>query len=259
MPASVLPLRNSRRGSMRSTGWRIMRQALNSEFSMSVQFFQFESRPQALAAVAQALLLPLQAALRGQGRAQVLLPGGSTPQQLLPLLAALPVDWSRVLASPTDERWVAADAADSNLQLLREGLPAARWLDPRQGSEARAAARQWGDRLGDWLPFSAVLLGMGEDGHFASLFPGMPGLASALDVEQPAGCVVGRAPVEPQLRLSLNLPMLLSTRWLGLLAFGARKAELIEQVLADLPETRTLPLHALLHQQRVPPGIYWAP
>jgi 6-phosphogluconolactonase len=178
---------------------------------------------------------------------------------LLPLLAAQPLDWSRVLASPTDERWVAVDAPDSNLQLLRQGLPAARWLDPRQGVEPTAAAQGWTARLGDWLPFSAVLLGMGEDGHFASLFPGMPGLEAALDAGQPVAAVIGRAPVEPRARLSLNLAMLLNTHWLGLLAFGERKGELIEQVLVDAAGTRALPLHALLHQQRLPPEIYWAP
>ena len=226
---------------------------------MSVEFHHFESRPQALAAVAQALVLQLQADLRRHGRASLLLPGGSTPRQLLPLLDAQSLDWTQVLASPTDERWVPADAPDSNLQLLRQGLPAARWLDPRQGAEPNAAAQEWAAQLGDWLPFSAVLLGMGEDGHFASLFPGMPGLAAALDVEQPATAVSGRAPVEPEVRLSLNLSMLLSTRWLGLLAFGATKGALIEQVLADVPESCALPLHSLLHQTRVPLTIYWAP
>ena len=236
-----------------------MWQTLTSVCAMSVQLVEFESRPEALAAVAQALTLQLQNALRTQGLASLLLPGGSSPKQLLPLLAAQAVDWSQVLASPTDERWVPADAPDSNMNLLRLGLPAACWLDPRQGSEPNAAAQAWGARLGEWLPFSAVLLGMGEDGHFASLFPDMPGLTSALDSGQPAAAVVGLAPVEPQVRLSLNLHMLLSTQWLGLLAFGARKAELIEQVLADTVESRTLPLHALLHQQRLPLTIYWAP
>jgi 6-phosphogluconolactonase len=87
----------------------------------------------------------------------------------------------------------------------------------------------------------------------------MPGLESALDPGQPAAAVVGHAPVEPQVRLSLNLSMLLRAQWLGLLAFGARKIELIEQVLADSADSRALPLHGLLHQQCQPVTIYWAP
>ena len=226
---------------------------------MSVEFHHFESRPQALAAVAQALVLQLQAGLQRHGQTSLLLPGGSTPQQLLPLLDAQSLDWTQILASPTDERWVAVEAPDSNLQLLREGLPAARWLDPRQDSHPQAAAQAWAAQLRTWLPFAAVLLGMGEDGHFASLFPDMPGLAAALDTQQPEAALVGLAPVAPQTRLSLNLSLLLSTQWLGLLAFGEPKAELIRQVLADAPGSRALPLYALLHQQRVPVSVYWAP
>lgn len=226
---------------------------------MSVEFLHFESRPQALAAVALALALQLQSGLRNHGQASLLLPGGSTPEQLLPLLAAQAVDWAQVRASPTDERWVAVDAPDSNLKLLRAGLAAARWLDPRQDNDPQAAAPAWAAQLRTWLPFGAVLLGMGEDGHFASLFPGMPGLAAALDTQQPEAALVGRAPVAPQMRLSLNISMLLNTQWLGLLAFGERKGELIKQVLADTQGSRDLPLHALLHQQRVPASVYWAP
>jgi len=226
---------------------------------MSVEFLHFESRPQALAAVAQALVLHLQAGLQLNGQTSLLLPGGSTPQQLLPLLAAQTLDWAQVQASPTDERWVATDAPDSNLKLLREGLPAARWLDPRQDEDPQAAAQFWAARLRSWLPFGAVLLGMGEDGHIASLFPGMPGLAAALDTQQPEAALVGQAPVAAQTRLSLNLAMLLNTHWLGLLAFGEPKGNLIRQVLADTRNSRDLPLHALLHQQRMPASVYWAP
>ena len=224
-----------------------------------MNFFEFASRTQALDALASILVARLSADLTALGQASLLLPGGSSPRALLPGLEGAALDWSRVRVTPTDERWVPAGHPQSNWNLLQQGLPTALCLDPRLHAEPAQAAAEWGAALHDWLPFSAVLLGMGEDGHFASLFPRMPGLVQALDAAQPPAALVGLAPQAPQTRLSLNLAMLLSTRWLGLLAFGERKRELIEAVLADTVTSREWPLHALLRQSAVRANIYWAP
>lgn len=223
------------------------------------QFLRFTDRDSCLQQLAACMVEQLQQVLVEQFEASLLLAGGSSPHELLPYLIKSELDWMRVRATPTDERWVPADAPKSNLAMLCTGLAKAQWLDPRQGQNPLAAAQVWGQQLRDWLPFSAVLLGMGEDGHIASLFPDMPGLAAALDITQPPVALLGQAPDAPQTRLSLNLSMLLNTRWLGLLVFGQRKAELLEQALADTPESRVWPVHALLHQQRMPANIYWAP
>jgi 6-phosphogluconolactonase len=220
---------------------------------------EFADAQSCLEQLAGDLACQLQQVLAQQAEAQLLLPGGRSPQALLPLLAAQTLPWERVLLAPTDERWVAADDPLSNLRLLRQGLPRARCVDPRQAPEPALAAQVWGERLCAGLPHAAVLLGMGEDGHFASLFPGMPGLADALDLQQPPGALPGWAPDEPRQRLSLNLAMLCNTRWLGLLAFGARKRELVGELLADTAASREWPAHALFHQTRVPVLIYWAP
>jgi 6-phosphogluconolactonase len=173
-------------------------------------------------------------------------------------LARLLPDWSHVDCSLTDERWVAVDDPSSNLRLLRAALPGARCLDPRQDDTPLLAARGWQEKLAGWRPFDAVLLGMGEDGHFASLFPGMEGLNEALDPAAEPAALPGMAPGEPRQRLSLNLAMLLQARWLGLLVFGERKRRLIEAVLADAEQSRAFPVHALLHNHLRPIRIYWA-
>jgi 6-phosphogluconolactonase len=211
---------------------------------------------QALAAV---IAQRLQLALSQTARTRLLLPGGSSPETLLPLLAAQALDWSRVDLSPTDERWVPADSPQSNVRLLRTGLPQAQCLDPRLAESPAEAALIWGQQLAGWPPLAAVLLGIGEDGHFASLFPGMPGLAAGLALDAAPGALVGTAPSAPQIRLSLNLPLLLASDWVGLLVFGVSKKRLIEAVLRDDPASHALPLHALLHNGRCPVQIYWAP
>lgn len=218
----------------------------------------YAERNVCLQALSLALSTHIQATLATQSRAGLVLPGGSSPQALLPLLAQQ-LDGRRIDLSPSDERWVPAQAAESNWNLLQQGLPEAHCLDPRQGATLTQAALAWGEQLKQWLPFSAVLLGMGEDGHIASLFPGMPGLAAALDPAAEPAALPAQAPQAPSERLSLNLAMLQRGQWLGLLAFGARKRELIDAVLADEPAAQDLPLYAWLQRSPMPVNIYWAP
>lgn len=221
-------------------------------------FHNHAQRGTCLQMLATDLLAQLQATLAQQPRAGLILPGGSSPQALLPLLAQQ-LDSQRIDLSPSDERWVAAQAAESNWLLLHQGLPQANCLDPRQGATLVQAALNWGEQLAQWPLFSAVLLGMGEDGHIASLFPGMPGLMAALNPDAAPAALPALAPQEPRERLSLNLAMLQRGQWLGLLAFGERKRALIDAVLADQPGARELPLYAWLRRSPLPVNIYWAP
>ncbi len=226
---------------------------------MSQNLLHFHTlRDDCLRALAADLVMQVQASLAQQSSAALILPGGSSPQALLPLLAHQ-LESARLDLSPSDERWVAAQAAESNWQLLHQGLPQANCLDPRQGVTPEQSALNWGEQLMQWPSFSAVLLGMGEDGHIASLFPGMPGLVTALDPQALPAALPALAPQEPRQRLSLNLAMLQRGQWLGLLAFGARKRELIESVLSDQPAARELPLYAWLQRSPLPVNIYWAP
>ncbi|AYC33544.1 6-phosphogluconolactonase [Pseudomonas cavernae] len=219
----------------------------------------FPGREDCVSQLAVDLAAQLRQALATQARASLLLPGGSSPQTLLPQLREQTLDWARVYLSPTDERWVPSDDPQSNWRLLQAGLPQAASLDPRQAATAEAAVSAWTRQLADWRPFAAVLLGMGEDGHFASLFPEMLGLAAALDPQAVPAAVLGLAPSEPRQRLSLNLAMLCDSAWLGLLAFGEGKRRLLDAVLADQPHSRAWPVHALAWQGRQSLRIYWAP
>ncbi len=177
------------------------------------------------------------AAACGLERAQLRdlsLAGGQSPQALLGELARAPLDWTRV------EHFAERRALGAGSRLRRATCACCAKPCPRPGCsirvrrrsrppQRRRGARNWPR----WQPLDAVLLGMGEDGHFASLFPGTPGLAAALDPAAVPGALCGLAADEPRQRLSANLSLLLRGEWLGLLVFGAAKPRLLEDALAD--------------------------
>jgi 6-phosphogluconolactonase len=189
---------------------------------------------------------------RAEGRPlTIAIPGGSVAQAFFPRLVKLPLDWRHVLVFFVDERAGASESPDSNARLAR-----ALWLDRvpipvgnvhRMHGEAKdldgAAARYERDLidvLGEPPRLDVVLLGMGEDGHVASLFPGKP----ALDETKRYVVPVPDAPKPPPGRLSLTLLAIAQSRALVLAAFGATKASAVRQALdvtaSPLPAARAL-------------------
>jgi 6-phosphogluconolactonase len=200
--------------------------------------------------------------LQADGRASLVLSGGRTPVPFLRALGAHALDWHRVGITLADERCVVADSPASNLRLLREsfaGTPAANAQLPAIDMTAATAAQHWRDWLAQLpRPYAAVVLGMGDDGHFASLFPHTAGLAAALDPQGAAIVVPGVAPVEPQARLSLTLAALLDTDLLALHITGVTKLAMLERALEPGSEL-DLPVRALLRQRRASLEVYHAP
>jgi len=172
------------------------------------------------------------------------------------------LDWSRVRITLTDERWVPETSADSNAALVRRELlkdaAAAAVFIPLFNHAASAAAGAAASQraVRELLPFDAVVLGMGADGHFASLFPGSPGLDEALDPQRPPAVLATHAPVDPAERLSLNLPALAACSHLSLLVSGSGKLALLERASAGDP---ALPVSSLLGLKQPQLDVFWAP
>ena len=198
------------------------------------------------------------------GHARLLLSGGSTPTPVYRALACYGLDWSRVTLALVDERWVPPGDADSNATLVRttllDGLAAAATLEPllmpdRQLDEAVRHANQ------SMRPVSAAVLGMGPDGHTASLFPHARGLRQALASREDyvsvdaAGCAgAGAWP----LRISLTPHGLAKARRRLLLVRGRAKRELLEQALSG-DDVEALPVRALFALPGEPLQIHWCP
>ena len=224
--------------------------------------------PNALAlehALVGEIRVDLEEAIEARGVASLVVSGGRTPANLFHLLGAEPIDWSRVWVTLADERWVDPSAAGSNERMVREALlagPAAKahFVGLKNPSAVVEQGLEWSWRALTRIarPFDVVLLGMGDDGHTASLFPGSAGLAGALDTSAPPACVAMRAPQAPHDRMSLNLAALLDARRLVLHIVGAGKWQVYAQAREPGPATE-FPVRGILHQQQVPVDVFWAP
>jgi 6-phosphogluconolactonase len=221
-----------------------------------------ESVAAAATQLAQQIGDALRAAVGTRGTASLLVPGGRTPVPLFRALRRQDIPWRRVNISLTDERWVSPEIADSNERLVRTELLAEAAAEagfvplhnPAPDSQ-QGAAQSWRNLGTLAQPFDVVVLGMGDDGHFASLFPDSPGLAAALDPGATPGCVAMRAPVAPFDRVSLNLAALAQARQLFLLVSGQHKLALIETA----GTRRRLPIDSLLALRHPEPRVCWAP
>lgn len=230
-----------------------------------IEFRSFENRPAASFAAASVLADRVRDALScgPQAQASLVVSGGSSPGPCFDLLSGESLDWSRVTVVPSDERWVPVTDPDSNERLIRTRLlrdrAATGKLLPffRAGIDAALAPLQIErDLVALKQTFSASLLGMGEDGHFASLFPDFDGLQKALDPHNKSACTMVQTAGSPHLRISLTLSALLNSVHTVLLIFGEAKRLVFENAQTG---GSAYPIEALLTQTRSPLTVIWAP
>lgn len=223
-------------------------------------------QPETLAeALAESLADDLRRAVEERGAASLVVSGGSTPLPLFAALSKTPLPWEKVWVTLADERWVEPSDAASNEKLVRDHLlrgaaAAARFValktpaaTPEEG-EAECEAR-----LAEMpRPFDVVVLGMGGDGHTASLFPDAPELAQALELDSGRLCRAMRPAKTPNPRITLTLPALIESRRVVIHITGEAKREVYRQALTPGP-AQELPVRAVLNHGPEPLDVYWSP
>lgn len=212
----------------------------------------------------------LREAITARGHAVLAVSGGKSPVALFEQLRRQALDWARVTVLLVDERCVPHTHPDSNTALVRthllQGAAAAATFVPffdrlpavLDDNALKALADAANDRLATqpW-PMDMAVLGMGEDGHTASIFPGAPGLTRAL---HGSGPVTWQRPADasraPHARLTLTLPALLATRELALSITGASKLAVYQQ--ARLTADESLPVSLVLNQHLTRVSVWLA-
>lgn len=224
---------------------------------------EFSDRAQAAEAAAGLVAESIQISLEEQERCRIVVSGGTTPGPCFDELSKMPLEWSRVTVIPSDERWVAPDHPDSNERLIRQRLLVNRasaghflplYRDGMEAVEAPALINK--DLLSNPAPIPCALLGMGEDGHFASLFPDFAGLRNALDPTFDEPSLLVSTASSPHLRISLSLAFLKQAQTTILLMSGKSKRRVFEAAAAG---DSAYPIESLIRTSYKPITVFWAP
>ncbi|AAY36175.1 6-phosphogluconolactonase [Pseudomonas syringae] len=221
----------------------------------------FDTAQQLADALAEKVAERLKQAISENGLATLVVSGGRSPVAFFQSLATQPLEWSKVVISLADERFVPTEHADSNAGLLQRHLlqgpvAKARFLGLYSVASSVEEAAQAADQaLAELPPIDVLILGMGDDGHTASLFPNSPNLSEALDLQGERRCLPMLAPSVPHQRLTLTRRLLASARSPILSVSGQAKLDTLRAALAgdDLAE---MPVRAFLNPSL---EIYWCP
>ena len=224
---------------------------------------RFDSIESLASALASSVAGDLVHAIEQRGQASLMVSGGQTPAPFFNALARRPIEWSKVIVGLVDERWVAPDHVDSNERLVRQTLltqhGAAAAFVPMKNAAASATAGQAACEQAIAAiprPFDVVVLGMGSDGHTASLFPQPPRLAKGLD-RSIAALTIATVPASAaHERMSLTLRGLLDSRRIVLLLSGLAKWQ-VYQCARQPGRAAELPVRAVLEQSTTPVDVYW--
>lgn len=206
-------------------------------------------------------------ALSERGKASLAVPGGKSPAAIFHALCQRELAWSKVSITLTDDRWVSSSHDASNAGFIRRDLlqqkaAAATFYPLLEQAQDLAKDALKADALLQNLswPLDVIWLGVGADGHTASLFPSAQ-LGSALDLTSPRLCtelVPTELPVEARFpRLTLTLSALLRARAIVIVAKGDAKRHVLEAAMKENVPTKW-PVSAILNQTQVPVTIFWS-
>ena len=227
------------------------------------QINEFSQREQLDIALADKVAQLLTAAINDKGRASIAVSGGSTPKGFFAALSKKKLNWSAITVTLADERWVDIDDSASNTKLVQEHLlqneaAKANFFHLKQGENLNVETLQTlclaaNEQL---LPLDVLILGMGEDGHTASLFPCSEEITQCLASDSPALLSVQPA-TAPHQRITFSFATLANSANTFLHISGSSKKQVLAQAIAG-QEIHEMPIRAFLQAPDINTQVYWA-
>ena len=224
----------------------------------------FDTREQLDIALADKVTEILQQAISLHGKASIAVSGGSTPKGFFKVLSNKDIDWEKVTITLADERWVDISSEDSNTRLVHENLlqnkaSIAKFFHLKQGeslceatlADLNAAAHN------TLLPLDVLILGMGEDGHTASLFPCSAQIKQGLDVNNKNALMKVEPTTAPHQRITFSFAALSQSKNTFLHVCGESKKQVLEKALNGDDEF-DMPIRKFLQADYIDTQVYWA-
>jgi 6-phosphogluconolactonase len=233
---------------------------------VEAEWWEYESLGELAGAVAGDVGFIVESAVEARDSSLIAVPGGSTGPAVFRRVAEQKLAWKKVTVIPTDDRLVPVDSELSNVrELARTFLPLGARVVPLTSAAAndyRLAGNAADARLQDlpWPP-DLVWLGMGADGHTASIFPGtdLQGALDAPKARRAIGVQPDPLPTEaPVARVTLTRSAILSARTILITITGEQKREVLEQAIAD-GQSSKLPIGRVLAEVEQPIDVHWCP
>jgi 6-phosphogluconolactonase len=204
-------------------------------------------------------------AIKSTGKASIAVSGGSTPKGFFIVLSNSHIDWEKVTITLADERWVSMNSEASNTRLVHENFlqnnaSKAKFFHLKQGNELTAktlvdlniAAKN------TLLPLDVLILGMGEDGHTASLFPCSKEITEGLSLNTEAALLAVQPKTAPHQRISFTFASLITSKNIFLHSCGEGKKTVLRQALEG-NDSFEMPIRAFLQHPSLNIQIFWAP
>ena len=236
----------------------------NRQFS-NIHWLAFENRDSLVDALTDHITKSLNTAISKKGTANFIVSGGNSPKSLFTALSQQKLSWEKVTVFLSDERWVNTTSPDSNENLIRNTLlidnaANAIFIGLKTSDKTAAAGVNNCNQALTALDsaFDISVLGMGTDGHTASLFPNTAELALTVSASNPLHCNAITPIDAPYERMTLTLPTLLNGNEIILLIMGDEKKTTFEKALNGGDQSE-MPVRYILQQPMTKVSVYWAP
>lgn len=228
------------------------------------QLNDFNSREQLDQALAENVSQILQSAIDLKGKASLAVSGGSTPKGFFKVLSTKDIDWTKVTITLADERWVDINSDVSNTRLVHENLlqnnaSVAKFFHLKQGEKLckeTLADLNMATNNG-LLPLDVLILGMGEDGHTASLFPCSEQIENGLDSTNESSLMKIEPKMAPYQRITFSFAALKQSKNTFLHLCGAGKKQVLDKALSAR-NIYEMPIRAFLQDESIDTQVFWA-